>query len=555
MTFSTDCARRPKHLILEITALLLILALAAYLRLANHAVDPGWYTDEGTHIDIAHNLLCGRVQYLAINRSTLLFAKLPLFEILLAGLLGLGVGDSGIGTLRAFTGVLGVVSVAVLYLIVRRTQRGNTRYLPLLSALMLAIYPRAVLYNRFGFSYNLLAPLVLLSYLGLWEYLNTTTPRMGSEHGIDSERSNSRCGWLVLAALAVGIGGVSDLWIFALVPVMALVISMRRWRDIPWSLTLVLLPFGLYAVVMLVNSPHSFLFDLRYTLSRLNRLSLLGQLRMLTLNYIVLISQDWWVPLGMVGLFMLRPARLQRLSLVLFLLPIIILGRTAALFSLSSYYMIPLLPFVALGMATLVERAVPTVSRLVRDGLDILLKGWGWPSTPPVWQRVRGKLLTVGTNLALLSLIATPFLVSATSTVDQIRDGFTTSIDPFLIDPGDARQVAEFVKDRISPDDLVIASPGVVWLFHAKRADFVMSLAFTGQETALLPGDIPADRFAFDPRYTQARFVIVDNLWRNWAVWDIAGVSGMMRQVEAWPRVFSSGEIEVYCNPMWNCDQ
>ena len=76
-----------------------------------------------------------------------------------------------------------------------------------------------------------------------------------------------------------------------------------------------------------------------------------------------------------------------------------------------------------------------------------------------------------------------------------------------------------------------------------------MSVAATGRETVLLPGDIPGERFAFDPRYTEARFVVVDNLWRNWAVWDVAGVPDMLRQVETWPLVFKSGEIEVYANP------
>jgi hypothetical protein len=52
-------------------ALFLILALAAYLRLANHADNPGWYTDEGTHLAIAGQLLRGRIQYLAVNQSTL----------------------------------------------------------------------------------------------------------------------------------------------------------------------------------------------------------------------------------------------------------------------------------------------------------------------------------------------------------------------------------------------------------------------------------------------------------------------------------------------------
>ena len=112
-----------RKLALEVIALFLILALAAYLRLANHTDNPGWYTDEGTHLDIAQNLAHGRVQYMAINQATLLFSRLPLFELLLAGSLSL-MGE-GIGTLRALTGGLGVVSVGVLYGVVRRTQNGD----------------------------------------------------------------------------------------------------------------------------------------------------------------------------------------------------------------------------------------------------------------------------------------------------------------------------------------------------------------------------------------------------------------------------------------------
>ncbi len=64
----------------QAATLLLILALAAYLRLVNLADNPGWYTDEGTHLDIAQNLLEGRAQYLAVSQPTLLFAKLSLLR-------------------------------------------------------------------------------------------------------------------------------------------------------------------------------------------------------------------------------------------------------------------------------------------------------------------------------------------------------------------------------------------------------------------------------------------------------------------------------------------
>ena len=106
---------------LEWITLLAVLILAAYLRLANNGLTPGWYTDEGTHLEIARHWAQGRVQYLAINQSTLLFAKLPLFEFILTALIRLhGVK---ITTLRTLTGLLGLLSVGTLYATVRCTQK------------------------------------------------------------------------------------------------------------------------------------------------------------------------------------------------------------------------------------------------------------------------------------------------------------------------------------------------------------------------------------------------------------------------------------------------
>lgn len=44
---------------LAMGGLALILALAAYLRLANNGTIPGWYTDEGTHLEIVRHLAQG----------------------------------------------------------------------------------------------------------------------------------------------------------------------------------------------------------------------------------------------------------------------------------------------------------------------------------------------------------------------------------------------------------------------------------------------------------------------------------------------------------------
>ena len=68
-------------------------------------------------------------------------------------------------------------------------------------------------------------------------------------------------------------------------------------------------------------------------------------------------------------------------------------------------------------------------------------------------------------------------------------------------------------------------------------------------DTPHLPADLPAARFAFDPDYRRARFVIVDNLWYTWAVWNIAGVRDMLDALAGWKMTFESGAVQVYENP------
>lgn len=507
---------------LEVATLAVILALASYLRLVNVATNPGWYTDEGTHLDIAENLLGGRVQYLAITQSTLLFAKLPLFDLFLAGLLRLG-ADRML-TLRTLTGGLNVVSVALLYALVRRAGQSST--LALTSALTLAVYPQAVLYSRFGFSYNLLTLWTLLASLGLWSYLDSARRR-----------------WLALSFLSIGLGAVSDLWMLVLVVPAMLIVSLRRWRDIVWGLLLLVLPLGVYIAAMLLSAPRAFLFDLHYTLSRLSALSPVEQIANISLNYTMLLAQDVWMGPALIGLMMLRPARLQRLCLLMSLFPLVALGRTVALFSLSAYYTIPLLPFVALGVASLVWHGTPRVFQIARDSLAAVLSRWQPDRTarPSI-------LLNAIASLSLL-IILFPLWAGLTGTIKAVWKAFITPIDPFLINASDAQEIASFVNTHTYAEDVVIASPAVAWLVEARAADFQMAIAASGQATAHLPGDIPIDRFAFDPRFNQARYVVVDNLWRGWGAVHVPGLSQVLSDLESWKPVFTAGEIVVYQNP------
>lgn len=486
----------------EPALLVAILALAAYLRLANLIDNPGWYTDEATHLDIARHLIAGRVQYLAITQSTLLFAKLPLFDLLLAAVGG------GMLRLRILTGMLGVISVGVLYGSVRRIT-ADAR-LGLTAALILAILPQAVLYSRFGFSYNLLAPLVIITILGLHEAMR-----------LDQQR------WLALAALAVGIGALSDLLMLVFAVPVLVVGAMRQPRSIIGSAIIMAVPIVLYSMVILITVPSAFWFDLRFTLFRVSSLPVNAQIETLSRNFMTLLNQDMWFIAALIGLVMLRPARFRILALLMLMVPIAAIGRTAALYSLSAYYMIPMLPLIALGVGSLLRYGLPTAVSRLHESLD-----YRWAAV------VLAAVLGGG-----------PLVLSVMDTLRSVQSGFHTPIDAFLISGSDARAAADYINEHAETDDLVIASPAVAWLIEANVADFQMAAAAEGLATPHLPADIPAERYAFDPRFKGTRFVVIDNLWRNWAVIHVPEAQSMLERAERWQRVFHAGSIEVYENP------
>ena len=144
-------------------AFLLLLLLGSYLRFFNLSDNPAWYTDETTHIEIARWLMRGEIRYFAIQESWLIFARLPAFEYLLAGVMQ--VFGVSITALRGLTASLGIVTGVLLYFgLWDITQE---RRIGLVVSAVWFIFPQAVLYNRLGFSYNLLCPGDCHHFMGL----------------------------------------------------------------------------------------------------------------------------------------------------------------------------------------------------------------------------------------------------------------------------------------------------------------------------------------------------------------------------------------------------
>lgn len=513
--------------LVELVLLLAILTLAAYLRFARLAETPGWYSDEGTVADIAQHLARGETQYLAINRSTLLAARLPLMPWLLSKMLG--GPQTTLLILRKLTAALGVLSTLLLYALVRYSLGMINRWSALLSAALFAVYPVAVFYSRIGFSYNLLAPLVILAAAGFWQYLD-----------------RGRRGGLALAAIVIGIGTLTDLMMISLVGPFLLVALSRRKGDLLWGLPLLATPFGLYAVSMLLADPAAFAFDLKFIITRLGAVEWWAQIPLVAYNLGTLaISDPWWLP-ATIGLLLLRPPRWRALLLTMLFVPLALLGRSSGIAGLRRYSISPLSPFIALGVANLLAIGLPWILRWGQETLAHAFSRVSWLGHTSTARWLRDRLIALGTAAAAFGLALTPVLISTFSLFAQVRGDFRPENDWAYLPPEVAAAAAATVNRLAEPSELVLASPALAWALKMPAADFQQALAFAGQPSIDFPANVPRDRFAFVASFDQASFVVVDRIWREWGAVHLDSVADMLEQIKGWPIVWEREGIAIH---------
>lgn len=512
-----------KRKLLEIVLLMLILVLAAFLRFYNLRANPGWYSDEGAFANVATHLLDGRWQYFALQGSPLLVGRPPLFFVVLAGAFKLFGVD--IAILRGLTGIYGLLTIVLLYFVAHDIWDSTTA---LLAAAFLAIYPGAVAYSRVGFTYNQLAPLFLLAFYSAWKYGDSRRPVWGLVAGLTAG--------LALATDYLGV-------VAAMVGGLALLIKDRR------MFLVALAPLALVPLVVMapaaISAPEAFLQDVSYTFARVGP-SPAMQLVNVVILYSELLRREMWVALGLMGLFLLPGRRGRGLALLMTCATLLLFARV---FIPLGHHLIPILPFIALGAASLVKSGAPFVLRLVKDGLESLrlrLPGNGRSGAP-------NRLFLVGQSVAasLFSIIFlfSPFLGMLVTSLAEVRYGqvFVYPEEGFSVST-DARAVADYLRAQSAPSDVLLASPQVAWALPGKAADFQQALACAGHWAYGLP-PLGRERFAFDCSPANARYVVLDDFWRGWGAQMMPDLREVMAEVERWPLVLSVGEFRVYRNP------
>ena len=523
-----------------------LLALCVWFHLWRLAQTPGWDPQEGYNLDLAWNLLHGRLRLFALTQD---FAQHPpLFYLQLA--LFIRIFGYGIVAARALVAVYAALTCGAIMLIGWRLLGAGPA---LWAAAVYVVAPALLANTRWGYSYNMLAFVGMLCFWAAWQALNapdTVTARR----------------WLFAAAALAGLAAFSDYVGVAWIAFVALVGLRQGWRR---GLVALGIGAGTLAVGLLIClslSPAVFLADAFSTGGRAAGGNPIVTLILLLFNYQRLVSYDAWLLLGLVGLFVVGNARARAMLLgAAALLALVILKvRTVGP---SFHTATPLLPLLALGAGMALAAGATRLFAWAEDWLAPL-DGWldRWRARRAggaAATQQAGPTLLTRTLMALLVfvVVGSPLAMAGASDVVGLAGQLVTPQDNLLATPADAQATIAYTLAHAHPGDLVLASPQIAWAFDqpvdgqgralgVSGADIVQTVAYSGKAAAFYPAGLPRSRWAYDIAPSHARYVIVDDLIRQLASPDqLPALAPVLAQVERWPMVYRRGQYTVYERP------
>jgi len=546
-TGGQDDAATPRGGQLALVALAVaLLALCAWFHVWRLAQTPGWDPQEGYNLDLAWNLLHGRLRLFALTQDFVQHP--PLFYLQLA--LFIRWFGYSIVAVRALVAVYALLTCSAILLIGWRLLGAGVA---LWGAAVYTVAPVMLANTRWGYSYNMLAFVGLLCFAAAWRALNGADPLVARR-------------WLFVAAGLAGLAAFSDYVGIAWIVFVALVGLRQGWRRGLAALGVGAGVLALGLLVCLLLSPGVFVADFFSTGGRAAGGNPVVELILLLFNYQRLVTYDAWLLLGVVGLFLIGRTRARGalLGAVGLLALVILKVRTVGP---SFHTAAPLLPLLALGAGVALAAGAARLFTWA-EGWLAPLDGWldRWQArrhpdavTP---ERAGPTLLTrTLTALLVFVIIGSPVALAGASDVVSLAGTLTTPQDNLLATPADAQATIGFVLARARPGDLALASPQLAWAFdqpedaHGRPlgvagADIVQTVAYGGQAAAFYPGGLPHARWVYDISLGKARFVVVDDLLRQLAAPDqLPALAPILAQAERWPVVYRRGQYTVYERP------
>ncbi len=534
-------SERGRRLAAQVGLGVALVALCAVFHLWRMPQTPGWDPQEGYNLDLAWNLLHGRLRLFALTQVFVQHPPLYYFQLALA----IHLFGYGITAARALSALYATLSCVALLLVGRRVLGVEAA---LWAAAVYTVAPVMLENTRWGYSYGLLALVgLVVLWLG-WEALTAADAARGRR-------------WLYAAAVVAGMAAYSDYVGVAWIALVALVGMKWGWRPALAALGIGAGVLALGLLALFAVSPGAFLADVVSTGGRAAGGNPLIQVILLLLNYERFLTVDAWLLLGVAGLFLVRrtPTRGYLLGSVGLLALVVLKTRTVGP---SLHTVTPLLPLLALGAGVALAATVHALFTWSVGWLAPLDKWFArWRGASADAALARTRLSQALSALLLFVVIGAPLAMAAASDAVGLAGTLATPQDPLLAAPADAAAAQRYILAHARPGDLVLASPQIAWAFDQpvgangqamgiEGADITQTVAYGGQTAAFYPAGLPRYRWAYDVSLRRARYVVVDDLIRALAAPDqLPALAPILAQAERWPVVFRSGQYVIYEQP------
>ncbi len=492
-----------------------IVLLSCLLRFWNLDTTPLWYSDEGVNLNIAWNLVNGQAQMFACDY---VFMPHPPLFYLLSGFF-LKIFGYNLVSARMLTALCGVATTVLLFFIGKDLAN---KYVGLAAGFLFAIFPLAVLYNRWDFDYNLLQLFATFTLLACVRFYKTRSRK-----------------WFFAAALGAGAASVTSF--IGLGLVVGLIVLFFVTRSFKTSVKAILLALGVFAVYilcMLALQWDFFLFSLNYMLSKQGSGS--GTIIFDRLKDLILFSP--WFSIGFLGLltYPVFSRKKQESTITLGLFSFLFLF-TLVLFSIQGNHIrgiIQLFPFFALGIAF----AIGAVLRFFNPSQMQISKSFHKIKT--------SKIVSASFWLCVALLLAVPIGAVLHDDFNAVNSGFNSGLEPLCTQSADnAYQVAEYVNSQTSSNDFVLVSPQIAWLMKSNATTLTQAVAINNLATAYFPGDMESESFVYNCSYTNAKFLVSDHFSEIWTFKQSNVAEIASNILSNWTRVYEVGEYQVYLNP------
>jgi len=445
-------------------AALLIVVLALLVRVWNVGEFPGWFRDEGTYYAVSESI--ARLGKPALGPLNITFCSPfmthPPFYFY-TGAAWLSVLHHSFTSLRLFNLILSMATLVLVYLFALR-HLGSTA--ALLAAAVFAFEPHIVIFNRMIFPYNLYMLLGFTVFIFCIEYY---------------ERAESR--FIIAVSVLCFFTVLTVYYAISLIFfIVLLIILKRQWRHLPY----LLIPLSAFPLLFLVLNLSN-VAGLREDLSALLKAAEPGSFLLILNHYTEFLQTASICFAGTVGLFLLRKNSIRWLSLLFMIIVLFPVMRKAdTIIKYVSYPIIPVLPFLALGVA-----------------------GIGTFITTYLRQKKYRVSIRATVVVLVLALLLLPDFFTRTEVGLHFK--FHVPLSFALVqNPEDAGKAAEFVNRRTDRDDLVIASYNIWHLLHAKKSNIPMLLAYEGTQSDFFLYSLSESRFSYTPSLDNASYVICD---------------------------------------------